>query len=74
MNNPGYTALVEGHADEQGTREYNVALGARRASAVQDFLVTQAWRRTGCGRSPTARNVRSRSVRTKAAGVRIAAR
>jgi peptidoglycan-associated lipoprotein len=41
MNNPGYTALVEGHADEQGTREYNVALGARRASAVQDFLVTQ---------------------------------
>jgi peptidoglycan-associated lipoprotein len=41
MNNPGYTALVEGHADEQGTREYNLALGARRASAVQDFLVTQ---------------------------------
>ena len=41
MNNPGYTALIEGHADEQGTREYNLALGARRASAVQDFLVTQ---------------------------------
>ena len=41
MNNAGYTAIIEGHADEQGTREYNVALGARRASAVQDFLVTQ---------------------------------
>jgi peptidoglycan-associated lipoprotein len=41
MNNPSYTAIVEGHADEQGTREYNLALGARRASAVQDFLVTQ---------------------------------
>lgn len=31
--------LIEGHADEQGTREYNVALGARRAAAVQSFLV-----------------------------------
>jgi peptidoglycan-associated lipoprotein len=41
MNNGGYTALIEGHADEQGTREYNLALGARRASAVQDFLIAQ---------------------------------
>ena len=39
--NTDYNALIEGHADEQGTREYNLALGARRASAVQDFLVTQ---------------------------------
>ncbi|MFW5642357.1 MAG: OmpA family protein, partial [Roseicyclus sp.] len=31
--NPEYSALIEGHADEQGTREYNMALGARRASA-----------------------------------------
>ena len=38
-NNPAYSAIVEGHADEQGTREYNVALGARRASAVQSFLI-----------------------------------
>ncbi len=37
--NPGFTVTVEGHADEQGTREYNLALGARRASAVRDFLV-----------------------------------
>jgi len=39
--NPQYTAVVEGHADEQGTREYNLALGARRAAAAQEFLVAQ---------------------------------
>ncbi|EPX80770.1 peptidoglycan-associated lipoprotein Pal [Litoreibacter arenae] len=38
-NNANYTAIIEGHADEQGTREYNLALGARRASAARDFLV-----------------------------------
>ena len=32
---------VEGHADEQGTREYNLALGARRATAVRNYLVSQ---------------------------------
>jgi peptidoglycan-associated lipoprotein len=41
MSNGTYTAVVEGHADEQGTREYNLALGARRASAVRDYLVAQ---------------------------------
>lgn len=35
---PGYTITLEGHADERGTREYNIALGARRANAVRDFL------------------------------------
>ena len=39
--NPDYAIIIEGHADEQGTREYNLALGARRASAVQDFLISQ---------------------------------
>lgn len=39
--NPEYTAIVEGHADEQGTREYNLALGARRAASARDFLVSQ---------------------------------
>ena len=33
-----YTLLVEGHADERGTREYNLALSERRAKAVEDFL------------------------------------
>jgi len=41
MSNPEYTAVIEGHADEQGTREYNLALGARRASAVQSYLIEQ---------------------------------
>ena len=39
--NPSYAAIIEGHADEQGTREYNLALGARRANAVQEYLVSQ---------------------------------
>ena len=38
--NPEFTAIIEGHADEQGTREYNLALGARRAAAVRDFLIS----------------------------------
>jgi peptidoglycan-associated lipoprotein len=33
-----YTITIEGHADERGTREYNIALGARRAQAVRNFL------------------------------------
>jgi peptidoglycan-associated lipoprotein len=43
LNNQGrtYAIIVEGHADEQGTREYNLALGARRASAVQNYLISQ---------------------------------
>jgi peptidoglycan-associated lipoprotein len=32
---------VEGHADERGTREYNIALGARRAQAVRDYLASR---------------------------------
>jgi peptidoglycan-associated lipoprotein len=36
-----YSITVEGHADERGTREYNLALGARRAAATRDFLVAQ---------------------------------
>lgn len=41
LSHPTYAAIIEGHADEQGTREYNLALGARRASAAQDFLISQ---------------------------------
>lgn len=41
MANGEYTALIEGHADEQGTQAYNLALGARRASEVQNFLISQ---------------------------------
>jgi peptidoglycan-associated lipoprotein len=38
---PQYSFIVEGHADERGTREYNIALGARRAQAVRDYLVSR---------------------------------
>ena len=41
LTNTAYTALIEGHADEQGTQAYNLALGARRASAVQNYLISQ---------------------------------
>ncbi len=39
--NSSYAVIIEGHADEQGTREYNLSLGARRAAAVQDYLISQ---------------------------------
>ena len=35
------TAMIEGHADERGTREYNLALGARRANSVRAYLISQ---------------------------------
>ena len=37
---PGIRATIEGHADERGTREYNLALGERRANAAKNFLVS----------------------------------
>ncbi len=36
-----YTITIEGHADERGTRQYNIALGARRATAARDYLVSR---------------------------------
>ena len=36
-----YTFTLEGHADERGTREYNIALGARRAQTVRDYLAAR---------------------------------
>jgi peptidoglycan-associated lipoprotein len=39
--NPNVRASIEGHCDERGTREYNQALGERRANATRDFLVSQ---------------------------------
>ncbi|HKL56464.1 MAG TPA: peptidoglycan-associated lipoprotein Pal [Roseovarius sp.] len=41
MTNSDYSAVIEGHADEQGTREYNLALGARRANSVHEYLVSR---------------------------------
>ena len=39
--NPDYAIIIEGHADEQGTRDYNIALGARRADSVKNYLIAQ---------------------------------
>jgi peptidoglycan-associated lipoprotein len=36
---PSFTVIVEGHSDERGSAEYNLALGDRRATAAKDFLV-----------------------------------
>jgi peptidoglycan-associated lipoprotein len=47
---PQYAFTIEGHADERGTREYNIALGARRAQTVRDYL--------------TSRGVQGRRMRT----------
>ena len=41
LGNPGYVIILEGHADERGTREYNLALGFRRAQSVQEYLVAR---------------------------------
>ena len=70
-----YAFTIEGHADERGTREYNIALGARRAQAVRDYLdlARHRSRRSACARSPTARSARSRSATTSRAGRRTAA-
>ena len=38
--NSSVTVVLEGHADERGTREYNLALGERRANAAKDYLMT----------------------------------
>jgi len=38
---PQYAFIIEGHADERGTREYNIALGARRAQTVRDYLISR---------------------------------
>jgi peptidoglycan-associated lipoprotein len=40
-SNQGYLVLIEGHCDERGTNEYNLALGERRAKAAMNYLVSQ---------------------------------
>ena len=39
-SNPNLNVSLEGHADERGTREYNLALGEKRANAVKDYLIS----------------------------------
>ena len=44
--NTELTIVIEGHADDRGTREYNLALGQRRAEAVADYLESNGINRT----------------------------
>ena len=41
QKNPSAMIVVEGHCDERGTREYNLALGEKRANAVKDYMMAQ---------------------------------
>jgi peptidoglycan-associated lipoprotein len=68
---PAVRVRIEGNADERGTREYNLALGARRANSVRDFLASPA---TASRRSRSARNSRWIPAPTKAPGRRTAMR
>ena len=45
-DNPSLTIVLEGHADERGTREYNLALGQRRAESVADYLESRGVERS----------------------------
>ena len=77
--NNSINITVEGHADERGTREYNLALGERRANAVKDYLMTYGIsgskisvisygkeRPVNSGSSPLAWSQNRRSVTVKA--------
>ena len=41
QQNGSFSTVIQGHSDEQGTREFNLALGARRAGAVQEYLISR---------------------------------
>ena len=77
--NSDITVVLEGHADERGTREYNLALGERRANAAKDYLMTYGIsanrvsvfsygkeRPVDSGSSPLAWSKNRRSVTVKA--------
>jgi peptidoglycan-associated lipoprotein len=59
---PSVRLTVEGHCDERGTREYNLALGARRANAVKEFLVAQG---VAAGRLETVSYGKERPICTQ---------
>jgi len=59
--NPGVTITVEGHADERGTDDYNLALSARRAASVRDYLIARG---VAAGRITTLAYGESRPVAT----------
>ena len=71
---PQFSVMIEGHADERGTREYNIALGARRATTVRNTPPNTGPRPRASAPSPSARRSRWRSATTSPAGRRTGAR
>jgi peptidoglycan-associated lipoprotein len=72
---PEFEVRIEGHCDERGTNEYNLALGERRAAAARDYLISlgvSASKLTTI--SATAKSVRSAASRARAAGRAIGER
>ena len=69
---PAVQITVEGHCDERGTREYNLALGARRANAVKEYLVARVFPPAVWRPFPTARSVRICTDSSESARRRIA--
>ena len=57
--NPDYAIIIEGHADEQGTREYNIGLGDKRATAVRNYLISKG---VGAGRMQTVSYGKERPI------------
>ena len=72
-SNANQLVLIEGHADERGTNEYNLALGERRAKSTRTTSSRRAFRRAASPSSATVRSVRPARRRRKSAGARTAA-
>ena len=70
----GLSGVVEGHADERGTREYNLALGERRAAEVRSYLLALRHRRHPVRIVSYGKKGLSRSNRTRKPGPRTAVR
>ena len=68
LQSAGNRVVLEGHTDERGTREYNMALGERRSKAVQRYLVLQGVSRLSWSWFPTAKSVQLPWVTTSSPG------
>ena len=67
---PNVSVTIEGHCDERGTREYNLALASAGLRRSRTFLSPRGFRHRGSRRSAMARNARSSSARTSKPGLR----
>ena len=68
---PGFQLIIEGHCDERGTREYNLALGERRANAVKEFWCLWALSREGLLQLSTEKKDQQLKVAHPSHGLKI---